>query len=301
MKRLFSKKSGFTLVEIVIAFAIFAIMAAMIMQVLHLTIRRKEQNNKYEQNIAAQQQMLIAKGKTLVYDESAAADGTLSLKFKDKDGNNMPMDLNYQLRSADGTVNDKNGINYFVGNMVYDSENGEITYTPSEDHNNSGSDPNDIGGGSQMDRYDTRITGTRGITSIQISTVYNAANDEYTVTVTVDDSNVAAVLKSHCQITLNFGEGAAGGKMVEVKQVNGGSKDQNSLKQAKPSGKYGVNINCNGSGFNSNPVVFKVKLAEKINNLAFGDNASGNIYTVYNGNENIYGAYEKPTTSESTP
>ncbi|MDE6729000.1 MAG: prepilin-type N-terminal cleavage/methylation domain-containing protein [Oscillospiraceae bacterium] len=303
MKRLFSKKSGFTLVEIIIAFAIFAIMASMIIQVLHLTIRRKEQNHKYEQTIASQEQMLIAKGKTLVYDSSAAADGTLSLQLKDKDGQNMPMDLNYQLRSSDGTVNDKNGLNYIVGNMTYDEANGEITYTPSEDHNNSGSDPNDIGGGSQMDRFDTRITATRGITSIKIAWVYNSANDEYTVTVTVDDSNVADVLKSHSQVTLNFGEGVAGGKLVEVKEVNGGSKSQDSLKVAKPCGKYGVNINCNNSsnGFANNPVIFTVKLKEKVNNLDFGDNTNGGIFTPYKGNANIYGAYEKPTTSTSTP
>lgn len=303
MKKLFSKKSGFTLVEIVIALAIFAIMASMIAQMLNLAVKRRKSNGEFEKNLQNQEETLITVGKNHTYDESHGKDGTLSLKFKDKDGKNMPMNLDYQLKSADGTIGDKNGVNYFVGNMTYDGENGEIVYIP-DDPGENPDDPSDIGGGSQMSRFDTRITGTKGINSISVSYTYDEAADEYTVSVTVNDSGVDASIKSHSQVTLFFGEGTSGVKLATVKEVNGGNKSQNYLKYVKPCGLNGVNIHCNGDGFGGSTVSFKVKFNEKINNLGFGsgDNISGNTYTLYTDSKgkqypNIYGAYEKATAT----
>ena len=50
MKRLFSKKSGFTLVEIIVAFAVFSIMASMIIQILNLTVSHQQSNRAFEEN-----------------------------------------------------------------------------------------------------------------------------------------------------------------------------------------------------------------------------------------------------------
>lgn len=296
MKKLFSKKSGFTLVEIIVAFAVFSIMATMIIQILNLTIQRRTDNYKYDQKLQNQEQTLVAKGQTWAYDDTKGNDGTLSLQFKDQDGNDMPMELNYQLKSPDGTVGEVDGLNYFVGQIDYADGFEGSEYTP-DDPNADPLDPSDIGGGSQMDRFDTRITGTKGITSVTVAYTYDAGSDEYTFNVTVNDSGITDyMLKTHSQVTLFFGEGTPGGKLATVKEVNGGTKDQNTLKYVKKCGANGVNIHCNGSGFNGTTTTFRVKFNEPISDLGFGSNASGNTYTMYNGYANIYGAYEKASS-----
>lgn len=302
MKRLYSKKSGFTLVEIIIAFAIFAIMATMITQILNLTIMHRTSNKNFDNYLQDQGKTLIAKGQKWAYDESKDKDGTLSLKFKDQNGNDMPMELNYQLKSVDGTVGDAAGINYFVGDITYADGFEDNMYIPAAGDENNPSDSSEIGGSSQMSRFDTRITGTKGINSIKVTYTYNASADEYTFSVTVYDSGVDAVIKSHSQVSLFFGEGTPGGKLATVKEVNGGTKDQNVLKNVKKCGLNGVNIHCNGSGFNGSTTVFKVKFNEKINNLGFGSgsNVSGDTFTMYKYDKtyyaNIFGAYEKKTS-----
>lgn len=309
MKKLFSKKSGFTLVEIVIALAVFAIMASMIAQMLNLAIRRRRSNVEFEKNLQNQEETLITTPKANKYVDSKDKDGTLSLKFKDKEGKNMPMDLDYQLHSADGTLGDKSGVNYFVGNMKYDGKNGEVEYIPDKPGENP-TDPSDTGGSSQMSRFDTRITGTKGISSVMVSYTYNAANDVYTFTVTVNDSSVAD--KNHSQVTLFFGEGKANAPLLEVAEVNGGTKKSDDLKYAKICGVNGVNIHCkDGNGFNNSAVSFTVKFKTKLtdpNSISFGSNASGagttQTYGPYKDDKNkeypnIYGAYAKPTTPET--
>lgn len=311
MKKLFSKRSGFTLVEIVIALAVFSIMASMIAQMLHLTIQRRKSNTQLEKNLQNQEETLITNDTTLHFDEDHGKDGTLVLDFKNKDGQDMPMNLDYQVWAADGTVGDKNGVNRIVGQLQYDGENGEVEYIPDNPTDNP-TDPSDTGGSSQMSRFDTRITGTKGISSIQVDYTYDATNDEYTFTVTVNDSNVSSTIKSHSQVTLFFGKGEANATPLKVAEVNGGTKDTNTLMYAKITGESGVNVHCNGDGFNGTPVSFKVKFKTKLddpNSIAFGSNASGagtsQTYTAYtdsNGKAypNIYGAYAK-TTTPATP
>lgn len=287
MKRLFSKKSGFTLVEIVIAFAVFAIMASMLIQVLNLTINRKNSNMKFDKTLQEQEKTLIAMGQQYTYDDSKDVDGTLNLQFKDKNGNDLPMDLDYQLKSVDGTTGEAGGINYFVGNITYAEGFEGSKYTPSEGEEDGSKDPSEAGGSSQMSRFDTRITGTKGINSIVISYTHNDAKDQYTISVTVNDSGVDAAVKDHSQVSLFFGEGASGGKMATVKSVTG------NVLYVKKTGLSGVNIHCMGNGFGGSTTTFTVKFDAPVENLGFGDNASGNTYTPYKGYANIYGAYEK--------
>lgn len=313
MKKLFSKKSGFTLVEIVIALAVFAIMASMIAQMLNLAVRRRRSNLDFEKNLQNQEETLITNPKSEEYEKDKDKDGTLKLDFKDQDGKKMPMDLDYQLRSADGTLSDKSGVNYFKGKLSYDGTNGQVEYIPDKPGENP-TDPSDTGGSSQMSRFDTRITGTKGISSVMVSYTYSEADDEYTFTVTVTDSGVSSAIKSHSQVTLFFGEGKAGAPLLEVAEVNGGTKNTDDLKYAKICGVNGVNIHCkndNGFGGSSGAVSFKVKFKTKLedpNSIAFGVNASGagtsQTYTMYKDDKgkeypNIYGAYAKPTTPEN--
>lgn len=293
MKKLFSKKSGFTLVEIVIAFAIFAIMAAVIMGMLHLTINRSMQNREFEEDMQKQGQDLVAMNHNTNYDETADPDGTIVLQFTDKDGNKMPMNLEYQLRAANGDK-DAAGVNYFVGNMEYDGENGEVEYIPGEGGDGEDPDAEELGGSSQMSRFDTRITGTAGISSIKLSYTYDEATKVYTFHVWIDDSHVADTRKENAQITIFFGEDKANGTMATIKQVNGGTKQIETLKYVKKVGNNGVNLHCKSGGFKNQEITFTVEFNEELSSLGFGSNASGgDTYNQYGDYVNIFGAYDK--------
>ena len=65
MKRIFSKRSGFTLVEIIVAFAIFAIMMSMIMQILQLSVSQRRANNEFAKDTATQKEALIVNKKAI--------------------------------------------------------------------------------------------------------------------------------------------------------------------------------------------------------------------------------------------
>lgn len=318
MKRLFSKRSGFTLVEIIIAFAIFAIMASMIVQVLNLMVRRKVRNKQFEDNLSIQEEAFIARTKNMDY-TAAEADGQLVFKFKDNGGNAIPVeDIDYQLKNWDPD-NAKNGINYFAGNYTYDLDTAGSEYLGGEDPEGEDPDAASVGGSTQMSRFDTRITGTKGIDWVKVQIAKSTTESaKYTVSVTVDDSSVSEIIHGHQQVTLFFAEDKSGAKPISVVSINDGVKDENSFKKVKLCGTNGVNIHCDSgsSGFNGNTVVFSVELDKdvELDDLGFGegDNVAGsNIkdgityapYTVEdkNGNEvtyvNIFGAYEKKATT----
>lgn len=320
MKRIFSKKSGFTLVEIVVAFAIFSIMAAMLVQVLNLTVNRQAENQKYEAWIMDQGKKLATTDKDLEYkpdeknSDGNANDGNITLNFVDDAGNPLFTDedgnpvwkLPYQTVSADGTLHDPSGLNYFVGDITY-AEGGETTEKDKAD-DEDGKDEADMGGSSQMSRFDTRITGTKGVSSVKVryeSLGGNATDGyEYKFYVTVSDSGVDPKIKNHSQVTLVFGEGESGGELAKIKSVNNGEKSTEKLKYVKKCGENGVNVHCpdDNQGFNGRETSFTVKFKAPINNLGFGDNGVGSLtsggcsFSMYNGYTNIFGAYEKASS-----
>ena len=299
MKRLFSKKSGFSLVEILVAFMVFAIMATLLVQVLNLTINRRTENQNYERYLLDQEKTLVSKGQKWEFDSTANIDGALDLKFKDQELNDMPMSLNYQLRTVDGTVNDKSGLNYFVGDIVYAEG---LDKTESSDDENDGDD-DDVaaGGSSQMSRFDTRLTGTKGVTKVVVkATPGNESKTIYNFSVTVYDSGVNSLIKNHSQVTLFFGEDKSGGTPFTVVSVNNGEKSTEKIKYVKACGENGVNVHCpdDHQGFNGRTTTFTIKFEAPVTNLGFGDNGTGVLsdgitYTPYNGYSNIFGAYEK--------
>lgn len=341
MKKLFSKRSGFTLVEIIIAFAIFAIMASMICQILNLMVRRKVQNKQFEDKLSAQEQTFIAKTKNMEY-TAETPDGQLVLQFKDNTDADITVEpIDYQLKNWDDD-NPRNSINYFAGDYEYEMDDGGVEHSGDEDPDSEDKDEITIGGSSQMSRFDTRITGTKGINSIKIKAEHTSGTTEYTLIVTVNDSGVDTVINGHQQVTLFFknenkylqdGKGA-----VNIVSVNDGRKDLGSLKIIKPCGNNGVNIHCKtnedrgsfneGRGsFGGTPVVFNVELEEEIPlaDLGFSQKGEGNIadgitykpfeytYKDKDGNDktekyvNIFGAYVKASSKpadgdgESTP
>ena len=300
MKRLFSKKSGFTLVEIVIAFAIFAIMAAMICGILETTINRRTQNKELEDDVKTQAQDLVAMDHAREYDSTKDEDGKIVLEFKDKDGKKMPMELSYQLKASNGD-SDRAGVNYFVGNIEYDGVNGEVEYIPGADPADPDADPSEVGGSSIMERFDTRITGTKGISSIKLEFSVDPSNPKlFTITATINDSGVDSKVKENAQVTLFFGENSANAKLATIKQVNGGTKDINTLKYVKKVGNNGVNLHCKPGGFSANgAITFTVEFEEEIVDLGFGANGVDNAYSSTE-NPNIYGAYSKDKPADDS-
>ena len=173
LKRFYSKRSGFTLVEIVVAFAIFALMSAMVAQVLDLSVRARQSNNDFARSLEQQEHEL-----TLVEKDNANYDGSTYKEFEfaflDDAGNAAASGtLKYEPKaSASLTDVSEEGINYFLSNVNYASEG---TFTPG----GGGDDPEaggSFGSGTQAARYDTRITGTGGIGRI---TIYRVVKDTH--------------------------------------------------------------------------------------------------------------------------
>lgn len=311
MKKRFKKKSGFTLVEIVIAFAVFSIMAVMICQILNLTIERRKSNDKFEAEIAEQERNLIAKGKTYDYDTTHGVDGTLTIKFNELAD---PMTVNYQLRNAEGTVGDKAGINYFVGQLDY-TANGESTEsTP------PGGDPsNPINPqGPQLSRFDTRITGLKGFNYIKFNSVTKLGPKKYKISVCADSSTMQTDNRKYAQYTVFVGKTSEG---IEITDLDVNDSAGFSVRR---SGTNGVRVGVQTQDEHMTPakvVTFTVELnnapSEELTIASFGGQTDGVyrkfVQTINNSNgttttvthENIYGAYvsgstPEPTTSDET-
>ncbi len=167
LKRIFSKKSGFTLVEIIIAFAVFAIMSAMILQILNVVAFQRKSNTELSETIDEQEQYLIEHNKN-PFDAGAAMDGTLSFDF----GAGGKFDVSYQMNGATET-GEVDGLAYFVSDKAVN------TTPPDDDDDDDDNDDFNDNGGSQMDRFNTRLTGTRGFEYIKVAQVKKVREENY--------------------------------------------------------------------------------------------------------------------------
>ncbi len=160
MKKLFSKRSGFTLVEVLVAFAVFAIMAAMVMQILRLAIDQRSSNNEFQDSLNKDEELYVKNGMDTDYD-AANKNGSLTFDFSGSSGPSLSID--YELKSTDGS-NSAEGLNYVVG---------DVDYTASGEKKPGSVDPGSSdSNGSQSSRNDTRLTGTRGINEITIANIF---------------------------------------------------------------------------------------------------------------------------------
>lgn len=165
LKRIFSKKSGFTLVEIIIAFVVFTLFATMIMQILNMVSLERKSNAQFANKIDEQEFALLTKTKKNF--DGATIDGTLELDF----GAYGKVETDYQMYgkfvgdSEDGLEVD--GLAYFQGDEVV-SAMPPVDSNP-DDGDDDDDDNND--GGSQMDRVNTRIAGSRGLEYVKINNV----------------------------------------------------------------------------------------------------------------------------------
>ncbi len=119
MKKLFSSKSGFSLIEIIIAFAIFAIMAAMVSSIMSLALYQRSANMEFADDVEAQKDQYAKIEKDLKYGTKS---GTMTLNFGAKS-----YSLDYSDKTVvevEGASTGKEGINYFVGNADYKKKAG---------------------------------------------------------------------------------------------------------------------------------------------------------------------------------
>lgn len=192
LRKIISKKSGFTIAEIIVAFAIFVVMAGMVGQILQLTTNARKQNNDYSRYLAAQEEQLAKVTKDqLEYDKtSGVAGGVIDIEFEDGSKINMP----YQTRGAGSAVdiddlvgtnaalnsfdNSEEGLNLFLANVNYSPD--------AKSSGSSGTGSSTGGSDSQIARMNTRIAGTRGfdfirVISVKKDTATYAAGDPFAI------------------------------------------------------------------------------------------------------------------------
>lgn len=159
MKKLRTKR-GFTLVEVMVAFVIFSIMAAMVAGLLMTINRTKQENLKIESEIEQQKNAYYLTEQDTSYAASNKA-GTLNFHFSGV----SDFGIDYEI----GNPNDASytgflEINYPVGN---------VDYSKLEENNPEEVDPKK-GGKGVTDRLDSRIYGDEDIDTISVKLVYDA-------------------------------------------------------------------------------------------------------------------------------
>lgn len=206
MKRLLSNKSGFSLAEIIVAIAIFSIMMAMIMQMLSLSINQRNQNREFAEDLNKQEEELVVNGKdTSRFPEGTTPDGQVKLAFKKDptDDSEDPLEINidYLVKATDPDAEEDEkeiGLNYFVGDFDYDADG--------VGGGGGGTDGNGVG---QSSKYDTRITGTKGLKDITIGVSKLPAGNPYgqyayEITVSADSSDMQSDDMDDSQLRLYF-------------------------------------------------------------------------------------------------
>lgn len=153
MKRLFSKKSGFTVVEIVMAFLIFAIMSGMILAVVRLAVEQRRSNNEFASDLDAQTEQLVVNDKDKK--STSYSDGEIKLNVN---GTNIAT-VNYAMAGVTTNENNAEGINYFIGEFN-DTKGADLT------NNNFDGD-----GKAVNKRVDSRIYGSTGFKEIRMYSV----------------------------------------------------------------------------------------------------------------------------------
>lgn len=200
MKRIFSKRSGFTLVEIIIAFAVFAIMAAMILQILNLVVYEKNSNADYVEKLRQQEELIVKNGKNGEYDDNNKTND-LHFAFGTDD-----YSIGYQMMFPEYTndsgdvVRFENGLAYYIGPGA-GKDDGNIQ--------NPGEVTGNASAGSQMERLDTRISGTRGFNSINVYQVvkdssYAGPGARYFFEVSADGKNMPDEMVPYAQFKMYF-------------------------------------------------------------------------------------------------
>lgn len=105
-----TKKRGFTLVEVLVAFVIFGIMAAMVTLIVQSTMKVKQQNLENAEMIEAQKRVYYQQNQPASDKDYEGSDGKIKLGFE----GGSDLEINYD--SADiNDASDNFELNYYIG------------------------------------------------------------------------------------------------------------------------------------------------------------------------------------------
>lgn len=151
--------------EIIVAFAVFAIMSTMVIQILNIISVQRRWNNNFSREIDEQENVLVTNDK-LGYD-GGNYDGNLTFAFSD----GSVLKAGYQMKGT-GLNGDVEGLAYFV------TEQAEPASGDDGDDGDDGSyGENNDNTGAQTDRVAARITGTKGFDNVTVKQVVNCGKD----------------------------------------------------------------------------------------------------------------------------
>lgn len=152
MKKILSKR-GFSIVEVLVAFVIFAIMAGMVSVIVAQTSFARQQNTDIQEEIENQKTVYYLKDQEKKYD-SAEKEGQLTFNF---DGTTS-FGIDYNIGDPNAE-DDENliALDYFIGNVNYNATKETNKDTKDEAGNNVGS---------VTTRLDSRVYGSNGIKKI---------------------------------------------------------------------------------------------------------------------------------------
>lgn len=212
LKRFFSNRSGFTLVEIIIAMVIFAIMSTMIAEILQLSMKTRKDINDYGKDLAVQEQQLAKVSKQASDFQTKTAD--YSMRFNSPDESTQyDVSLAYQVKDSGGG-NTATGINYFVSPVNYDG-----TFSDSGTGSGSlgGSGGSQAGGSTaaavsrNAGICNIRIAGSKGLEYVQVRSVkkvyplgLTGTQTRYVFTCSASSTTMNAVDKPYSEYMLYF-------------------------------------------------------------------------------------------------
>lgn len=153
MKKLINKR-GFTIIEVLVAFVIFAIMAAMVSVIIAGTNQAKRENIELEDEMMKQQEKYYLNTQEMKYDSAKKA-GDLSFSFNGKDSSTMNVNVGYNIADPNASTDDNQiALEYFVADGVYQDSN-----KPNKENSTPGS---------VTSKLDTRVYGSNGIDRVTL-------------------------------------------------------------------------------------------------------------------------------------
>ena len=194
MLKKISRKRGFTLVEVLVAFVIFAIMAAMVGVILQSTMRVKQQNLDDAAAIEAQKQAYYQKNQPISKDDYDALKST-----------NRNDDVEFKIGGTDYSI-DYVAADPFTGNQTFElqyyiGEKGNEPWNAAGDGAGDGGQGSDVLGGLNCGLY-----GSNGIESITVSMAKrnDVANRYYVFMSVSDNEQTESVLKPFQSLIISF-------------------------------------------------------------------------------------------------
>lgn len=161
MLKKFRSKRGFTIVEVMVAFVIFAIMAAMVSTILQQTLLAKQDNTDLEEEITVQENTYYRSKQVKNGEYDSSDNHSMTLDFVDKTGASVStIPLNFSI----GDPNAEDADNEITLNYIQ----GDLDYSVKPKSDPKPSNPTGENGGSVQSRLSSSIYGSSDISYISL-------------------------------------------------------------------------------------------------------------------------------------